>query len=112
MDLSLLVGICTSLTFLFTLVVSLLIHELLSPGEVALDLLIAGHATRFLNPGVLIYLLHRGSMVRLQGHHLLEEVLEFGRVNVIAFLSLRMRLPEEIWPSSSDEAIMGIIRVG
>jgi len=54
----------------------LLIDELLSAGEVHLDLIITWHFT--LHPWVRADLVHGGALLWVESHHLLEKVLEIG----------------------------------
>ncbi len=68
-NVSLLVGLGASLTFFFALIVSLCLYELLSSSEVSADLFIARNATLFLDPWVLVHLLHGGSVGGVQSHH-------------------------------------------
>jgi len=60
----------------FAITMCLLIDELLSAGEVHLDLIITWHFT--LHPWVRADLVHGGALLWVESHHLLEKVLEIG----------------------------------
>ena len=72
-------GLVPLLSFLFALVVGLLVDQALALKEILADL-----GTRWywaLHEGMLQDLLHGWPLVWVQGHHLLEEVFEVVRVN-------------------------------
>ena len=71
-----LVSLTALLALLLALVMSLSFDELLSPLEVDLDFLVGWDSSLCGNPRVLQNLLHRGSVGRVESHHLLKEVFE------------------------------------
>jgi len=99
-DSSVTLGFSTLLTLFFAFAVRLSIDKTLSTGEISFDLGFRG--TSSLHPWVSEDLLHRGSLGRVQGHHLFEEVFEFSRVDVFAALSFSVSLPEEFGTTSSN----------
>ena len=85
------------------------IHSLLSDREVSVDLLLRLNVS--LHPWMGQYFSDSWSLSWVERHHLLEEVLELRRVDIVALLSFCVRLPEELSAASGDEAIVGVLRV-
>lgn len=103
-------GCCGALsTLFFAFVVSLLFDQTFTNGEIFSDLLIS--RDRSIHPWVLHDLLDCWPLAWVQDHHLFEEILELSRIDVIASFSFCMSLPEDLGASSSNEAIMRIVRV-
>lgn len=98
------------LALLVTFTVRLLVNELLAASEVGLNLLVTGHAT--LHPRVCTDIVNSGSLLRVESHHLLEEVFELGRVKILTILSLSVRLPEELRAVGGKEAVVRVLWVG
>ena len=91
-DLPLVLSIVTLLSLGFALSVGLVIDSALAVGEVLIDGGARWDGT--LHEGMGKDLLHRGTLVWVQGHHLLEEVLELVCVDVDTVLGLSVSLPE------------------
>ena len=106
-DLSLVVSIVALLSLGLTLGMSLVINPTLTHSEVLSDLSAAGDRT--LHEGMSTDLLHRGTLIGVEGHHLLEEILEFIRVDVFTILCLGMGRPEELGATGGNESVVGII---
>lgn len=80
-DLALTLSMVAALALGFALIVSLGINESLTDSEVSLNFGLGWN--RSCHPRVLVDLLDGRSLSRVEGHHLLEEVLEFRSINVL-----------------------------
>ena len=102
-------GILTAGALLTALAMGLLVDELLAHGEVRFDLLIAGHGA--LHPGVGADFVDCGALLGVQSHHPLKEILELGRVKVVALLSIGVCLPENVSTVGCKQAVVRVLWV-
>ena len=86
-----------------------LINKVFTISEVSMDLPTAGAWAS--HPWVCKHFLESGSVGGVEGHHLFEQVLEFGSVDVVALLSFSVSLPESCRLSGSDKSIMRVAGV-
>ena len=105
------IGVFISLfPLILTFIMGFLIDDCLSSLELLLNFLFSGICS--LHPRMGENLFEFGSMRRVDGHHLLEEVLELGGVDVFTFLGIFVRLPEDLGTIGSQKAVMGILWIG
>ena len=86
-----------------------LINQVFTISKVGVNL--SGAGTWASHPWVCKHFLESGSVGGVEGHHLFEQVLEFGSVDVSALLSLSMSLPESCRLSGSDKSIVRVAGV-
>lgn len=103
-------GFVALLALGFALVMCLLVDKIFPIGEVSLDLLFRRYSA--LHPRVGIDLINLWPLGWIQSHHLLEEVLELRRVNILTILSLGVSLPEEFGTTSGNQAVVRVLWVG
>jgi hypothetical protein len=94
------------LSFVLTFGVSFLIDNSLSSLELLLDFFIRREST--LHPWMSKNFFEFRSVGRVEGHHLLEEVFELSRVDILAFFCIFVCLPEYFAAISSQKAVMWI----
>lgn len=100
-----------SLVSLFlSLTVSLRIDDFLSSLELDLDFTIRSEFS--LHPWVSKNLIEGRSVSWVERHHLLEEILELGRVDIFAFFSVFMGLPEDLAAVGCQKAVVRVGWVG
>ena len=98
------------LPLVLTLGVCFLIDDSLSSLELLLDFFVRGESA--LHPRMGKNLFEFRSVGRVQGHHLLEEVLELSRVDIFTLFSILVSLPEDFAAISSQKAVMWISWIG
>ena len=96
--------------FFFAFAMSFCVNKLLAASEVSFDLLVIGHST--LHPSMSSNLVDSRALLRVECHHLLEEVFEFSRVKILAFFSFGMSLPEKLRTVGSEKAVVGVLWIG
>jgi len=102
------IGVFISLfPLILTFIMGFLIDDCLSSLELLLNFLFSGICS--LHPRMGENLFEFGSMRRVDGHHLLEEVLELGGVDVFTFLGIFVRLPEDLGTIGSQKAVVWVL---
>lgn len=96
--------------FFFAFAMSFRINKLLAASEVSLDLLVIGHST--LHPSMCSNLVDGWTLLRVECHHLLEEVFELSRVKILTIFCFGMSLPEKLRAVGSEKSIVGVLRIG
>lgn len=93
-------GLMALLTLGFALIVRFLVDEVFPVGEVGLDFCLRWDSA--LHPWVSVDFVDLRPLSWVKGHHLLEEILELGRVDIFSGLGLSVSLPEEFSTTCGD----------
>lgn len=95
------------ISLLLALVVGLIIDDSLSSLEFDLDFFLGRVLS--LHPWMGEDFFEFGSVRRVDGHHLLEEILELGGVDVIAFFCVFVSSPEDFGTIGCQKAVMRVL---
>ena len=102
------IGVFISLLpLILTFIMGFLIDDCLSSLELLLNVLFSGICS--LHPRMGENFFEFGSVGRVDGHHLLEEVLELGGVDVFTFLGIFVRLPKDLGTIGSQKAVVWVL---
>jgi len=104
------VSFISLLSLVLTFFMSFLVDDVLSSLEFLLDFFIG--CVSSLHPWMGKNFFEFGSVGRIKGHHLLEEVLELSRVDICTLFSVLMSLPEDFRAVGSQKAVMWICWIG
>jgi hypothetical protein len=102
-------GLITLLPLLLAFIVRLLVNEVLAISEVSPDFLGAGAWAG--HPWVSQHIFECGSVLGIEGHHLLKKIFELGSVDIIARFCVSVCLPECCRLSCGNKSVVWVTRM-